>query len=242
MARRQSGQTPRTRTLVATYTHDNFEQIAAAIGMEAEALAKHAPLFEASARWYRLDRASPKRAAPSISRRRLDQIAKRARHLLESLGVVDLDEAVDGPGDTQILDALILVDDRDETPVLEATRRIARLVQIVEAVTAAAELSRRAEKASIEVAEVGKLTVAEGNRGDRAINDWVEAMMSVYHDITGKEPATSVGGFDQPDEGKAGGPLIRFLAAAGMQLQLEFNPDAWRSRVRTVLKGAAPQD
>ncbi len=106
----------------------------------------------------------------------------------------------------------------------------------MEAAAAAAELKRRAEKAAAEVAEVGKLTVAEGNRGDRAINDWAAA--SVYRDITGKEPTTSVGGPNRPDEGIAGGPLIRFLTAAGGPLQLEFSEDAWRGRVRTVLKGA----
>ncbi|MGO9432386.1 hypothetical protein [Rhodoblastus sp.] len=107
---------------------------------------------------------------------------------------------------------------------------------LMEAAAAAAELKRRAEKAAAEVAEVGKLTVAEGNRGDRAINDWAAA--SVYRDITGKEPTTSVGGPNRPDEGIAGGPLIRFLTAAGGPLQLEFSEDAWRGRVRTVLKGA----
>ena len=47
------------------YAHDDFEQIAAAIDMEAEEIAKHAKLFEAAARWYRLDRNSPDRVAPS---------------------------------------------------------------------------------------------------------------------------------------------------------------------------------
>ena len=84
----------------------------------------------------------------------------------------------------------------------------------MEAVEAAAELSRRAEQAAAEAAQIGKLMVEEGNRGDMAINDWVAAMMAVYRTITGKEPATSVGGPDRPDEGIAGGPLIRFLAAA----------------------------
>ena len=73
----------------------------------------------------------------------------------------------------RILDAMILVGERDETPVMEATQRIARLVEIMEAVAAAAELSRRAEKAAAEVAKIGKLTVEEGNRGDRAINGWI---------------------------------------------------------------------
>jgi hypothetical protein len=125
---------------------------------------------------------------------------------------------------------------------MEATARIARLVEIVEAVAAAAELGRRAEQAAVEVAKVGKMTVEEGNPGDMAINDWVAAMMSTYRIITGKEPATSVGGFDRPDEGIAGGPLIRFLAAAGGPLQLEHTEDSWRSRIRTVLKVATPQD
>ena len=228
--------------LMTTYAHDDFKQIAAASSMEAKAVAKHAQMFEAAARWYRLDSASPDRAAPSTLRRKLDRIAKRARRLLESLGVDDLDEAVDGPGDPQIFDALLSVGESDATPIMEATQRIARLVEITEAVTAAAELSGRAKQAAAEVAEVGKLTVAEGNRGDRATNNWVAMMLSVYRDITGKEPRTSVGGPDRPDEGIAGGPLVRFLTAAGRPLHLEFSEDAWRSRVRTVLKGAALPD
>jgi hypothetical protein len=45
---------------MAVSAHDNFEleQIAAAIGMEAKATAKQSPLFEAAARWFRLNRAS----------------------------------------------------------------------------------------------------------------------------------------------------------------------------------------
>jgi hypothetical protein len=137
---------------------------------------------------------------------------------------------------------MILVGEDDETPVKVATQRIGRLVEIIEACAASAELNRRAGKAAAEAAMVGKLTVAEGNRGDRAINDWVAAMMGIYHKISGKEPATSVGGANRPDEGIAGGPLIRFLTAAGKPLQLEFFEDAWRSRVRTVLKGASARN
>jgi hypothetical protein len=113
---------------------------------------------------------------------------------------------------------MILVGERDAIPVMHATQRIGRLVEIMEAVAAASELSRRASKAATEVAAVGKLTVAERNPGDMAINDWVAAMMRVYRIITGKEPATSVDGFGRPDEGIANGPLIRFLVAAGRPL------------------------
>lgn len=134
------------------------------------------------------------------------------------------------------------MDEDEATPVVQATQRIARLAEIVEGVVAAAELSRRAEQAAAEVATVGEMTVEAGNRGDRAINNWVAAMMSAYHVITGEEPATSVGGANRPDEGIAGGPLIRFLTAAATPLQLKFYEDAWRSRVRTVLKSASLQD
>ena len=127
----------------------------------------------------------------------------------------------------------------NEDRVIEATRRIGRLAEIIDGVAAAAELERRAKKAAIEVAKVGKLTVREGNPGDDAINDWIAAMMGLYRRITGKEPATSVGAPDRPNEGIAEGPLIRFLQAAGKPLNMEFSEDAWRSRVRTILKGAS---
>ena len=89
-----------------------------------------------------------------------------------------------------------------------------RLVEITDCVAAAAEFDRRAKKAAAEVARVGKLTVREGNPGDDAVNDWIAAMMSLYRRITGKEPRTSVGGPNKPNEGIADGPLIRFLQAA----------------------------
>ena len=123
-----------------------------------------------------------------------------------------------------------------EDRVIEATRRIGRLAEIIDGVAAAAELEHRAKEAAVEVAEVGKLTVREGNPGDDAINDWIAAMMSLYRSITGKEPATSVGSPDRPDEGIAAGPLIRFLQAASKPLNVELDEDACRSRVRTILK------
>jgi len=81
--------------------------------------------------------------------------------------------------------------------------------------------------------------VKEGHIGDDAANNWVAAMMGLYRTITGKEPATSVGAPGRRNKGKAGGgPLIRFLATAGQPLGLSYSEDAWRSRVRTFLKGA----
>lgn len=226
---------------MTVYTQDNFKQIATAIGTEVEAIANHAALFDTAARWYRLDGASPNRIAPSILCRKLDQIARNGRELLKSLGIDALDQAADSPGDRHILEALILEGDDDEAPLVAETNRIARLVEILEGVAAAAELTRRADKAAVEVARVGKLTVEKGNHGDRTINGWVAAIMGVYQAVTGNEPATSVGGPNRLDEGVAGVPLIRFLVATGKPLQLELSEDAWRSRVRTVLNGASLQ-
>jgi hypothetical protein len=229
-------------TPMATYEQLDYEQIATAIGMDVGQIAKHEDLLEAAALWYRLDRRRPARIAPSKLRERLDQIAKSARRLLKSLGVNGPDEAADGPGDPDILAALVLAGERNADPVIEATRRIGRFVEILDSVAAAADFDRRAKKASIEVAEVGKLTVGEGNPGDAAVNDWIAAMMNLYRRITGKEPATSVGAPERPNEGIAAGPLIRFLEAAGKPLEIAFSEDAWRSRVRTILKGASGQN
>jgi hypothetical protein len=135
-----------------------------------------------------------------------------------------------------------LTGEPDENPVVEATRRIGRLVELVEGIAAAAEFDRRAQKAATEVAQVGKLTVRSGNTGDDAVNDWIAVMLGIYRTLTGKEPATSVGAPLRSNEGKAAGPLIRFLQASGKPLNIEFSEDAWRSRVRTILKGASEQN
>ena len=82
----------------------------------------------------------------------------------------------------------------------------------------------------------------EGNPGDAAVNNWIAAMMDLYREITGKEPRTR--GPDKPNEGIADGPLTRFLQAAAEPIKEinYFAEDAWRSRVRTILKGASRQN
>jgi hypothetical protein len=227
---------------MATYKQANFEQIATAIGVEVGQIVKHQNLFEVSARSYWLDEKQPERIAPSSLRRKLDRMSKSAHRLLQSLAVDSADEAADGPGDPAILNALVLLGERNEAPVIEGTRRIGRLVEIIDGVAAAAEFERRAKKAVIEITRVGKLTVQEGNLGDAAVNNWIDAMMGLYRKITGKEPRTSVRGPNKPNEGIADGPLIRFLEAAGKPLDIEFSQDAWRSRVRTILTGASRQN
>jgi hypothetical protein len=227
---------------MSTYTHSDFELIATAIGTALEPVANLKGQFEAAAIWFRLDQRPPSRSAPSKQREKLTQVAKSARRLLKSLGINDPDKALDGPSDPDIFKALVLTGEPDENPVVEATWRIGRLAELVEGIAAAAEFDRRAEKAATEVAQVGKLTVRSGNAGDDAVNDWIANMLVIYRTLTGKEPATSVGAPLRSNEGKAAGPLIRFLQAAGKPLNIEFSEDAWRSRVRTILKGASEQN
>jgi hypothetical protein len=227
---------------MSTYTHSDFEQIATAIGVAVKQVANLATQFEAAALWFRLDKRRPRRTAPSKRREKLNQVAKSARRLLKSLGIYDPSEAADGPGDQEIFEALALAGEPNANPIIEATQRIGRLVELVEFMRAAAEFESRAQKASTQVAEIGRLTVREGNPGDDAVNEWIAAMMAIYRTITGKEPATSVVAPGRPNRGKAAGPLIRFLQAAGKPLNIEFSEDAWRSRVRTILTGASEQN
>ena len=105
----------------------------------------------------------------------------------------------------------MLAGEPDENAVLETTRRIGRLVEILEGIAATGELERRAHQAATELAAVGKLTVREGNPGDDAVNDLTAAMLGIYRTLTGKEPATSVGAPTRANEGKRQVPSFGFF-------------------------------
>ena len=227
---------------MATYSKDNFERIATAIGKDVADTQRHKKAFEAAAMWYRLSRITPegKRIAPSVMRNRMTKIANAARRLLEHLGVSDPAQAPDGPA-TAVLEVLASADDGSEDAVIRATARIGRLVEILEAGDAARDLERLAGKGAEDVAQIGKLIVPKGHQGDVAENDWIAAMMSIYKQITGKDPGTSVIAPGRPGRGKAAGPLIRFLAAAGKPLGIEYSANSWRGRVREVLTGSRRQ-
>jgi hypothetical protein len=233
---------PKSRIPMASYQRSNFDEMASALRVQVGRIVAHENRFEAAARWYRLDLARPKRTAPSTLRRKVTKVARDARRLLKSLGVSKPSDAADGPGDPEILSALVLLGEPNGDPVIEATRRIGRLGDIIDGVADAAEIDRRAKKAATEVMKVGKLTVREGNSGDDAVNNWIAAMMGLYRTITGKKPTTSVGAPDRPNKGIATGPLIRFLQAAAKPLKIKFSEDAWRSRVRTVRPGPSSQN
>jgi hypothetical protein len=154
---------------------------------------QHENLFEAAALWYRLNTRRPRRGTPSKLLDKLDRVARSAHRLLKNLGINDPDDAADGPGDREILRALVLSGEPNEDRVIEATRRIGRLAEIIDSVAAAAEFDRRAQQAAIAVAEVGKLTVREGNPGDDAVNDWIAEMRPFTAGLPAKSPQRRLG-------------------------------------------------
>lgn len=220
---------------MVTYAPRDYEEIATAVNVTVARVAEHARAFEAAALWYRLDTSRPPRQAPSAMLTKLKQIENSARRLLKHLGIDDPRAAADGPGSQDVLWALTFPEGSSEDLVIEATRRVGRLIEIIEATKSAALLADSAADAAEETARLGRLTVPKGHVGDDAVNGWIAAMLELYRLITGREPATSVGAPGQAEEGVAGGPLIRFLGAAGRPLGMEYSPDAWRSRIRTIL-------
>jgi hypothetical protein len=229
---------PETEFL-ATYSKGDFERMAVAVGKDVADVKRHEKAFEAAAICYRLyrDARIGERITPFRMRKRMTDIVSAAERLLKHLGISDPADAPDGPA-LAVLEVLASADDRTEDAVIRATARMGRLVEILEAIDAAQELERLARRGAEDVVQIGKLTVPKGHHGETAVNDWIAAMMSIYRQITGKGPRTSVGAPLRSDEGLPGGPLIRFLETAGKPIGVAYSPHAWRSRVRAVLKGA----
>src|SRR5262245_25839961 len=132
---------------MATYSKEDFDRIAVALGKRAADVAVHQEYFENAAFALRLDRGLPSsdllrtpKMRPYQMRLKMQQICKRARRLLESLGIRDQDgnlnieNAYDGPGDFEILRVLSWAASHDEDPVIVATRRVGRLAEILKAV------------------------------------------------------------------------------------------------------------
>jgi hypothetical protein len=226
---------------MATYSREDFEQIASAIDKDVADVCRHERQFEAAAMWYRLDRKAPKRQTPFVVRRRMTQIVNAARRLLRYLEIQDPSQASDGPG-IAILRVLASTDDGTEDAVIRATARIGRLVEILEAVNAARELERRASMGAEDVAQIGELIVPKGHHGQVAENDWIAVMMSIYKRITGTDPGISVvapsrSDRGRSDRGKATGPLIRFLEAAARPIGIELSPDSFAGRIKDIRTG-----
>jgi len=215
-----------------TYSERDFQRVASSIGVPVSRIDPHRHYFESAATWYHLDSQAPSRVPPSTIKRRAKSIAAAARKLLQHLRV-DKDYADDGPGDWELLQVLSYAAQDGENELICATGRINRLAEIFEAVEAAQLLQHCAEKAVEDAVLSGQLA-PKGRLGALPENDWIAAMMALYERITRKKARTSVIAANRPDEGKAAGPLIRFLAAVGMPLGIEYSPDAWRARIRDI--------
>jgi hypothetical protein len=110
--------------IMATYTREDFEQIAAAIRKDVTHVCRHEKQFEAAAMWYRLGQNALKnqRTTPFVMRQRMTQIVNAARKLLRHLGVWDPAQAPDGPS-IAVLQVLASTCDVTEDAVVRATAR-----------------------------------------------------------------------------------------------------------------------
>ena len=216
------------------YDREILEHIADSIGIDFDLVIEKKPQFEAAARWFYSDQRTLRRLPPSQLRRKLIPVARSARRLLKVLGIDDPQKASDGPQDTDIMDALGSAEPKAEDMMIRATKRIGVLVETLEAMTAAEEIERLASIAIKDSKNLGPHISPPGHRGKAHIIDWAAAMMGIYHELTGREPTTSVGAQGSSNRGIASGALIRFLSAAGAPLGIELTPDSWRERVRLV--------
>jgi len=220
------------RQIMAAYSREDFEQIAAAIRKDVTQVCRHEKRFEAAAMWYRLDQNALKiqRVTPFVMRRRMTQIANAARKLLRHLGVWDPAEAPDGPA-RAVLQVLASTDDGTGDAVVRATARIGRLIEILEAANAVRELERRANMG----AEQTDRAQRAPRRSCRERLDRVD--MSIYKQIVGTDPGISVVAPGRPGGGKAAGPLIRFLEAAGKPIGIQLSPDSFAGRIKDIRTG-----
>jgi hypothetical protein len=221
---------------VQTYSTNDFACIAAAIGIKIDDVVRYRNDFEAIAAWYRSDLRSPRRTPPSTIKRRVRQIAAASKRLLQHLEIYDYRNAADEPRDWALLEALTSVEDGTEDDVLLAAERVARLAEIFDGIDAVQFLQRQADRATLDITRFSRL-MPDGHRGDSAENECIVALMSLYEKITGRKAGTSTVGPTRPKRGKASGPLIRFLEAAGAPLGIEYTPGSWRGRIRDSKTG-----
>jgi hypothetical protein len=220
-----------------TYSREDFEQIASAIQKDVAEIYQYKNDFEAAALMYRLDLDLPERKKPSELRKRLIQIGNTARKLLRLLGVKDPAQAPDGPT-RDVLQVLASTGQTEEDPIIRATARVGRLVEILDAVDASQDIERHAANGAKEAVEVGKLYVPGEHQGDVAVNDWIGCMLGTYQKITGKHKlGISVKSPRQRDSGKPTGPLIRFLQAAGKPVGIRLSAASLAGRIKDLRTG-----
>jgi hypothetical protein len=158
--------------------------------------------------------------------------------VFERLGV-DPADAIDGIEDRSLSNALTDPTDRDEQPL---TALIVSLAAYDEdragAIHAALNLCQRCTRSIKALTRIRGLTVQPGHHGDGQVNSWLDDMLGLYEELTGKPVGMSVGAPGTDRAGEVSGRLIDFLIAAGKPVGLDFSPEAWRSRVRTAQRSA----
>lgn len=214
-----------------TYSPEDFENIAATIGVKVRSVIPYRNEFEAAAASYRFHCRTPRRVRPSSIKSKAKKIARAANKLLRHLAIYDYRDAADGPQDWALLEALASTQDATEDGVLRATESVGRLAEIFDGFDAAQFLERQAGNAAADAMHISRL-ISEGHRGDLAENDWIAVMMSLYEKIAGRKAGTSSIAPGRPGSGKASGPLIRFLAASGAPMGIKYSAESWRGRVR----------
>lgn len=245
-----------------TYSQKHFERIATALGVSAADVLQYRCEFEEAARWYRLSVPPAKRqGGPTLElrnqrtkkstgpsglrkqrskkartlselRKKAEQVEAAARKLLLHLGVRRPSEALDGPGDGELLTFLASFSGSSEAEVIGATARIGRLAELLEAIDAGETLKACAYKAAQEAVHFANL-LPTGHQGDVAAIGWTADMMSLYRRITGEEPRFSVLR-PGPGRGQPDGRFLRFLKAAAEPLAINLSPASARSRQRAL--------
>jgi hypothetical protein len=206
--------------------------------MPVEILLRHSREFEQAAFWYLHLEPHPLGGKASALRAEAEKIGKQAKRLLKALGIEDVRQAPDGPA-PRILELLTYGESAQESLIIDATKRIGRLAEICNAVAATREITSHAEKASPGIQQLANAMGLTGHTGDQALELWLGSMMAVYSRITGSRPKMNVGASGRPDQGKASGMFLEFLAAAGAPLGIKLSLDALRGRARAVLKHPA---
>ena len=209
--------------------------------MSVDAVVQRVDRFEAAATWYRLDQRDSRPPSPSKIESKLDSVIRNSRRLLRGLGIDDVDAVMDGPTDPAFIAALEY-SDQSADGIAGPAERLSRMIAVLEGIQAAADIEKAATGAYPSAPAFARKITHRGHRGDDPLNNWIEAMLVLYEEITGRKPGTSVHPSGTPNRGKATGPLIRFLEAAGAPLGLSRSPDSWRERARLVMRGSGSQN
>jgi hypothetical protein len=255
---------------VATYSKNDYQRIAAAIGRSAAEVIQYASEFESPARWYRLNIPPAEREEESASELRkprrskstmspselrelrlkkpktLSELRKKSKQVEAAARKLLLHLGVhrigDAPDGPGDRDLLIFLASFGGVAEEEVVQVTARIGRLAELLEAidAAKVLQACADKAVEEAVAFGKLIPEGHHGDIAANEWVAAMASLYKKITGREPGISV---LRPGSGrgKPTGPFLRFLEASGQPLKIKLKPASFRKRLR-ALKRAGPRD